>query len=91
MARLLTIGGKGEKGEDRMKTWERKEKADGSSEMGPAIAMNLLFLISLSNVTLSLMVVYAPALLLLLLPVTMALLAPAMAKSEAEIWWFSFW
>ena len=90
MARLLTIGGKGEKGEDRMKTWERKEKADGSSEMGPAIAMNLLFLISLSNVTLSLMVVYAPA-LLLLLPVTMALLAPVRAKSEAEIWWFSFW
>lgn len=45
------------KGEDRIKTWERKERADGSSEMGPAMAMNLLFLISLSNVTLSLMVV----------------------------------
>jgi hypothetical protein len=79
------------KGEDRMKTWERKERADGSSEMGPAMAMNLLFLISLWNVTLSLMVVYAPALLLLLLPVTMALLAPERAKSEAEIRWFSFW
>ena len=37
--------------------------ADFSSEMGPAMAMNLLFLISFSKVTLSLMVVKAPELL----------------------------
>lgn len=79
-----------------MRTRERKERAERSSEMGPAMAMNLLFLISLSNVTLSLMVVYAPApalpLLRLLLPLaTMALLAPARAMSEVEKRWFNFW
>lgn len=41
-------------------TSERKEKAERSSEIDPAIAMNLLFLISLSHVTLSLRVVNAP-------------------------------
>lgn len=53
------------------------------------MAMNLLFLISFSNVALSLRVVYAPPQLLLLLVaavVTMALLAPvAMTKIEAQI------
>lgn len=52
------------------------------------MAMNLLFLISFSNVALSLRVVYAPPQLLLLLAAveTMALLAPAaMTKIEAQI------
>ena len=41
-------------------TSERKEKAERSSEIGAAMAMNLLFLISLSKETLSLSVVNAP-------------------------------
>lgn len=41
-------------------TSARKEKAERSSEIGAAMAMNLLFLISLSNVTLSFSVVKAP-------------------------------
>lgn len=41
-------------------TSARKEKAERSSEIGAAMAMNLLFLISLSKETLSLSVVNAP-------------------------------
>lgn len=41
-------------------TSERKEKAERSSEIGAAMAMNLDFLISLSKETLSLSVVNAP-------------------------------
>lgn len=63
-------------------TSERKVKAERSSETGPAIAMNLLFLISFSNVILSFRDVNSlpPRLLLgleeegLLLAVTIALL-----------------
>lgn len=85
----MKMGGKERKGKER-KTWERKEKADCSSDIGPAMAMNLLFFISFSKLTLSLMVVNAPA-PLLLLAVTIALLAPTRATSEAEIRWFNFW
>lgn len=61
-------------------------------EMGPAMAMNLLFLISFSNVTVSLIVVKAPALLLLLLPeVTIVLLQRLKRNSEGEMRLFSFW
>lgn len=60
--------------------------------MGPAMAMNLLFLISFSNVTVSLIVVKAPALLLLLLPeVTIVLLQRLKRNSEGEMRLFSFW
>ena len=82
------MGGNWE-GKER-RTWERKEKADCSSEIGPAMAMNLLFFISFSKLTLSLIVVNAPA-LLLLLAVTIALFAPTRPTSEAEIRWFNFW
>lgn len=47
-------------------TSERKEKADSSSEMGAAMAMNLLFFISFSKLTLSAMLLYSPWLVLLL-------------------------
>lgn len=56
--------------------------ADLSSETEPAMAMNLLFLMSFSKVTLSLIVVNAPELLLLLLVLAMVVNL-AMAKSEA--------
>jgi len=56
--------------------------ADLSSETEPAMAMNLLFFISFSKVTLSLIVVNAPELLLLLLVLAMVVNL-AMAKSEA--------
>lgn len=56
--------------------------ADLSSETEPAMAMNLLFLMSFSKVILSLIVVNAPELLLLLLVLAMVVNF-AMAKSEA--------
>lgn len=55
--------------------------ADCSSGMGPAMAMNLLFLISFSKMTLSLIVVKAPELLRLALVMVMFFLA--VAKREA--------
>lgn len=52
--------------------------------MGPAMAMNLLFLISFSNVTLSLRVVNAPEEELELLAVTIGLLPAAIRSREEE-------
>lgn len=52
--------------------------------MGPAMAMNLLFLISFSNVTLSLRVVNAPEEELELLAVTIGLLPAAITSREEE-------
>lgn len=68
---------------NKAKTWERKDMADFSSEMGPAMAMNLLFLISFSKVTLSWIVVKAPELELRLVLVMVMFLALAKAKREA--------
>nr|AFK37415.1 unknown [Lotus japonicus] len=54
--------------------------ADLSSKMGPAMAMNLLFLISFSKETRSWIVVNAPELLVLAIVTFLAL---AMAENEA--------
>ncbi|MCI82107.1 hypothetical protein A2U01_0103381 [Trifolium medium] len=56
--------------------------ADLSSETEPAMAMNLLFLMSFSKVILSLIVMNSPEFLLLLLAIVVVLNL-AMAKSEA--------
>ena len=68
---------------DKDWTWERKDMADFSSEMGPAMAMNLLFLISFSKVTLSWIVLNAAPEELLVLAMVVFLLALAVAKIEA--------
>lgn len=57
---LLIKGGRLQIPKTMEVTSDRKEREDRSSETGPAMAMNLLFLISFSNATLSLRVVNAP-------------------------------